>query len=144
MKKRLLKNKGRRAYPDEEYSSDEEGGALPIEENSDSQAILTAIDILLDREVNTQAQARAVDAEIRQYQVRLRGLLSARDYRIHIQTIQRNPKYIRISEMCNYTFDELDGLVGGALVQPINHKPDYNYCCGGGMVQPVNPKFLPF
>lgn len=37
-----------------------------------------------------------------------------------------------------------DEEVGGALVQPINHKPDYNYCCGGGMVQIVNPKFLPF
>lgn len=29
-------------------------------------------------------------------------------------------------------------------VQPINRKPDYNYCCGSGVVQIVNPKFLPF
>jgi len=33
---------------------------------------------------------------------------------------------------------------GGALIQPINKKPDYNYCCGGNLVQAVNPKFLPF
>lgn len=33
---------------------------------------------------------------------------------------------------------------GGSYIQPINHKPDYNYCCGGALVHPINPKFLPF
>jgi hypothetical protein len=33
---------------------------------------------------------------------------------------------------------------GGSLIQPINKKPDYNYCCGGDIIHPLNPKFLPF
>jgi hypothetical protein len=38
----------------------------------------------------------------------------------------------------------VDRKTGGDIIQPINKKPDYNYCCGGNLVQPVNPKFLPF
>lgn len=137
--------KGRRAYPDEEYSSseDEMEGGRGMGEN-DPQTHQSAIDNLLNREVNTQAEARAVDAEIRRHQEQMRALLTSREYRVRRDMLNRNPRYQRIGEMCRYTFDEMDDLEGGSIIQPINHKSDHQYCCGGNLVRPINAKTLPF
>jgi hypothetical protein len=139
--------KGRRAYPDEEYSSSEsdsdmEGGVQGHPAPANPQTHLNAIANLLNRDVNTQAEARAVDAEIRRHQEQLRGLLTERDYRTRRDALNADPRYQRIGTMCRYTFDEIDDLEGGSLIQPINKKPAYMF--GGSIIQPVNPKFLPF
>jgi hypothetical protein len=143
---RLLKGKGRkgrRAYPEEEYSSSEsdsdmEGGVQGHPAPANPQTHLNAIANLLNRDVNTQAEARAVDAEIRRHQEQLRGLLTARDYRTRRDALNADPRYQRIGTMCHYTFDEIDDLEGGGRL-PNAVKPRYS-----DLVQPVNPKFLPF
>jgi len=76
---------------------------------------LAEIETLLNTDVNTQEQAREVDAGIRRQQEIMRGLLSTRDYNIHRSRLNQDPRYIRISEMCHYTFDEYDDLEGGSL-----------------------------